>query len=75
MQWWDTHVYRTHLRSPSSRPNSARLGTPSGLSPRSRRALLSSAGSMRGFLDSAGSFPPYEDGAQTPGGYMYQAEL
>ena len=38
IEWWDTHVYRTHLRSPISVPHERLESSTLGLSPRSMKA-------------------------------------
>jgi len=77
VEWWDTHVYRTHLRSPISSPRATPHETSAlGLSPRAIKARgmhmaglnarAATAGSMDGVLGATGSFPPFMKGAVPP---------
>jgi len=72
VEWWDSHVYRTHLRSPiTSRPGTPREMA-AGLSPRSLRSrghggvMLPSLQTPRGSSAASslmGSYPPFAHGS------------
>jgi len=74
IEWWDTHVYRTHLRSPISSPRATpHTGSALGLSPRAIKArgmAMAGANARATTADAWGtfsnSFPPFVKGAVPP---------